>query len=1303
MAILVASLKLDFAAMGAIRNEVDNDIRNIGDELDRFSERITGATRKALQQREALKSIEGMDFSNEDKRQPKNTVTLKAVQDEKSLIEVRSKLAGINENYVKDLNTLQAAQESGLITGKEYVKLVSELASETYRKSAAGKEAARVEKQSGTDYDSVVKSIKERIAVQKLDLETIGSLTEGQKFSAKLQQDIKDGNTALTKSEREKVAALLQSYLAVEQLNISQKNMEKANIAASESKVKFIQTLDKELDKLNDEIQKQKIANAEIGLSKGAIAELTSARLEDEAAVIEIMAVKKLDKDLDFYQYELYKKQAQGLRELAALKREGSFAKDNFDTEKKRMEELEKEFKRVSGEIEKTLTDALIKGFDSGKTFAENFKDTLENIFKTMVLKPIVQAVVTPVSQGFASGFAGTTGASGSGGSGFGLSNISGMLSSNGIGYGIANTANIMSGVAGGVGPAAPGTLGSLFSGAGQYSNMSYGIAGVLGGFAGGALFGDKGYASAGGSAGSTLGMAIGGPIGAVAGTVIGSALGSLLGDDGPEKNTSLRFTSNNAAGATDVNKRGNEGDLTTKYLGGTSASSVFGDYGVDQTFWANFKGLPEYFAAVSKTDELLAKSLSGEESNRVKSALTGKQFTVGTGEEGTDTAAALGLAFKDRVSNIFNGIEDGLSSLISDFKGSGEQLASEASALLEARKNIGEFAKVFDQSVTLQSIAALRKEGETASAAINRLVVEFTLTTTLSKMLGKDTTKAFGDIGLASTNARERLINLAGGVDALASKTSFFYENFFTEQERLAPVIEQVNYTFKDLGISMVSTKDEFKNLVKGLDLSSESGAKTFATLMNLAPSFLKVAEAAEVASKAVIQNLTTMAERTQKIFDSVMSALQTAYNDESGVIQGKIAKANEQIKNAYSSQLSLLESHLQDSETALQDSYSKQNSLLNSTLNQFEGFIKSLTEYQTSLLLGEQSNLGKTEKYSVASQAFDKIIQGKNAGNAEAIGGFQSGAKSFLDASGSSSRTAFDYALDVMKVRIESQSAIGVSQEKITDAQRQLIVLDKQVEGLLKVQTATESVQSAIEKMTTAKQEIALWQRQYAVLAGMQSDSVDMRTAIGNLATAEQELKALDAQVQGILTLNTSVLSVREAVLLAKGASAANNDAQAALQTAKGTTSEQIVASWYSKNPNAVKSADMQNIPYWTSIISQYGVEGAKSAFSKSVASITGTNEVPLTQFAVGTNFVPGDMPAIVHEGERIIPAADNRKLMDKLEKEEDNQVAAEIRALRAEILSANIALAKNTGEMAKYIRLWNGDGLPAERTTS
>lgn len=66
-------------------------------------------------------------------------------------------------------------------------------------------------------------------------------------------------------------------------------------------------------------------------------------------------------------------------------------------------------------------------------------------------------------------------------------------------------------------------------------------------------------------------------------------------------------------------------------------------------------------------------------------------------------------------------------------------------------------------------------------------------------------------------------------------------------------------------------------------------------------------------------------------------------------------------------------------------------------------------------------------------------------------------------------------------------------------------------------------------------------------------------------------------------------------------------------------------------------------------TAAIPVVGPELAPAAAATALAGAMAY--LPLTQFAVGTNYVPNDMIAQIHAGERIIPAADNRALMAAL----------------------------------------------------
>lgn len=94
----------------------------------------------------------------------------------------------------------------------------------------------------------------------------------------------------------------------------------------------------------------------------------------------------------------------------------------------------------------------------------------------------------------------------------------------------------------------------------------------------------------------------------------------------------------------------------------------------------------------------------------------------------------------------------------------------------------------------------------------------------------------------------------------------------------------------------------------------------------------------------------------------------------------------------------------------------------------------------------------------------------------------------------------------------------------------------------------------------------------------------------------------------------------------------------------------------------------------------------------------AVTG-NLSKLPSFDIGTNIVPKDMVAKIHEGERIIPAADNKELMQRLESPAGIDTGALEKRISA-VESACVAVAKAVTSMERRMRKWDGDGLPPER---
>lgn len=107
---------------------------------------------------------------------------------------------------------------------------------------------------------------------------------------------------------------------------------------------------------------------------------------------------------------------------------------------------------------------------------------------------------------------------------------------------------------------------------------------------------------------------------------------------------------------------------------------------------------------------------------------------------------------------------------------------------------------------------------------------------------------------------------------------------------------------------------------------------------------------------------------------------------------------------------------------------------------------------------------------------------------------------------------------------------------------------------------------------------------------------------------------------------------------------------------------------------------------------------VDNAFAALRSAVTSAGGSFNVP--SFAVGTNVVPFDTPAVVHRGERIIPAADNAILMDRLSGSGDSELKAEVRQLREDMNSLMTAITLNTSKTKRVLENWDADGIPAER---
>ena len=143
------------------------------------------------------------------------------------------------------------------------------------------------------------------------------------------------------------------------------------------------------------------------GKTKSQLAELTLARLQDSQVNLTAGTVA----------YDAIQRQIEAQQKLIGLLQKGELRDAATDAADK----AAKAWRQTADSINASLTDALLRGFESGKDFGQNFADTLENMLKTAILRPLLAKVLDPISMAVSSGITSVLGFEGGGYTGAGL------------------------------------------------------------------------------------------------------------------------------------------------------------------------------------------------------------------------------------------------------------------------------------------------------------------------------------------------------------------------------------------------------------------------------------------------------------------------------------------------------------------------------------------------------------------------------------------------------------------------------------------------------------------------------------------------------------------------------------------------------------------------------------------------------------------------------------------------------------------------------------------------------------------
>lgn len=261
---------------------------------------------------------------------------------------------------------------------------------------------------------------------------------------------------------------------------------------------------------------------------------------------------------------------------------------------------------------------------------------------------------------------------------------------------------------------------------------------------------------------------------------------------------------------------------------------------------------------------------------------------------------------------------------------------------------------------------------------------------------------------GVAAIAASEALVTQFGSVDNLTKGVKSYINAIYTDQEKLLPIIKSVNTAMDGLGLSYVKTKEQFKQVVDSLDLTTEAGAKMFAALMNIAPAFAQTIDDTE-----------------------------------------KLA---------------------QDARSALTDAYKRESDAIKETQSKMQDFVKTLKQLTSGSLLGDLSPLTPQQKYLEAKSQFETISQKAQGGDKDAQEQFSSAYSAFLEASKTANASGSQYQKDFQYAQSVAQKLTDWGQKQVDVAQATLDALNKQVEGLINVNDGLLTVSQAIANLIKA-----------------------------------------------------------------------------------------------------------------------------------------------------------------------------------------------------------------------------------------
>ncbi|MDR4518969.1 MAG: tape measure protein [Nitrosomonas sp.] len=265
------------------------------------------------------------------------------------------------------------------------------------------------------------------------------------------------------------------------------------------------------------------------------------------------------------------------------------------------------------------------------------------------------------------------------------------------------------------------------------------------------------------------------------------------------------------------------------------------------------------------------------------------------------DRAIELGKVLDESVASTVKSLRNvgdtlGISAASIDKFSFSVDLVSEKGQALSDAQVAQVIAEAAEQMATglLPQVSDLSKRGESALQTLVRLSSEFESLENTVRLLGQTSTEAQTLLRSFTLEQRSAAVELAGGTDALNSKTQFFFNNVLTDTQKFAIVSADLRKELAKYGVTTVPTIEKLNNAVTSGKLTWEQ----FVAALDLTPMIVQANQYRDAINTA-----------TQSIV-SPIDALETAFS----ALQQSVAAERERLTNDYNKSLEAVNQQISD-----------------------------------------------------------------------------------------------------------------------------------------------------------------------------------------------------------------------------------------------------------------------------------------------------------------------------------------------------------------------------------------------------